>query len=143
MVIKGVKLTHKQKEFCDKLVETKNPSLAAREAYDIGSRGGSSDVTARTIASLNLDKPNIRKYLDIISGGAAERIEQLSISARNESVRLKANQDILDRAGYKAAESVDITSKGEKIDSIENKVALILTGKDESVQKREDIEVSE
>ncbi|RLD44485.1 MAG: hypothetical protein DRI86_07465 [Bacteroidetes bacterium] len=149
MIVNGIKLTSKQKEFCDRLVETKNPSLAAEEAYDIGSRGGRGNVdktvsTARTIASINLDKPNIRQYLESISGNAANRIEQLSVTAKNESVRLKANQDILDRAGYKAAESLDITSRGEKIDLIEQKVALILTGKnDEDVQEREDSESGE
>lgn len=149
MVHKGIKLTHKQKEFCDKLIETKNPTLAAKEAYDLGSRGGrgnedSNVSTARAIASLNLDKKNIRDYLDAMSGSAAQRIEEISRTARNESVRLKANQDILDRAGYKAQENLDITSKGEKIDSIENKVALILTGKNEEpIQEREDPQISE
>lgn len=146
MIVKGVKLTHKQKKFCDKLIETNNPTLAVKESYDMGSRGGTSDVSARAIASLNLDKPNIRKYLDIMSTNAAQRIEEISRTARNESVRLKANQDILDRAGYKAAENLDITSKGEKIDAIENKVALILNGKineGKLVQEREDSEASE
>jgi len=52
-----VKLTEKQKRFCDYYVETGNATEAAIKA-------GYSEKTARFIASENLTKPYIKNYID-------------------------------------------------------------------------------
>ncbi len=58
------KLTKKQKEFADKFIETGNGAEAAREAYNIGGKGGD-DVqnVSSTIASENFKKKNIIDYV--------------------------------------------------------------------------------
>lgn len=60
----------------------------------------SADVKASKV--LNSDK--VREYLESQAEGAASRVVELSIEAENENVRLNANKDILDRAGYKPVE---------------------------------------
>ena len=52
-----MKLTEKQKRFCDYYVETGNATEAAIKA-------GYSEKTARFIASENLTKPYIKNYID-------------------------------------------------------------------------------
>jgi len=52
-----VKLTEKQKRFCDYYIETGNATEAAI-------RAGYSQKTARFIGAENLTKPNIKKYID-------------------------------------------------------------------------------
>ena len=52
-----MKLTEKQKRFCDYYIETGNATEAAI-------RAGYSQKTARFIGAENLTKPNIKKYID-------------------------------------------------------------------------------
>lgn len=103
-------LTPKEQKFCDAYLETGNASEAAARSYDVNSRN-----SAGQIGNANLKKPFIRAYLESMSEGAATRIEQLSRTARNESVKLAANKDILDRAGFKPVDQTDITTNGEKL----------------------------
>ena len=88
-------LTVKQANFTREYLETGNATEAADRAYKPKKR-----ATARVIGSENLTKPNIRAYLDERAKDAASVIYRLSQSAKNESVRLNASRDILDRAGY-------------------------------------------
>lgn len=52
-----MKLTEKQKRFCDYYIETGNATEAAI-------RAGYSEKTARFIGAENLTKPNIKNYID-------------------------------------------------------------------------------
>jgi phage terminase small subunit len=54
-----VKLTEKQKAFCDYYIESLNATESYKRAY-----GCNNDATARTEGSKNLAKPNIKKYID-------------------------------------------------------------------------------
>jgi hypothetical protein len=101
------KLTPKEKGFCDDYIETGNGSEAARRNYNVANPYNS---TARVIASHVLSRPHIQNYLEGMAEGAISRIEQLSIGAKNESVKLSANKDILDRAGWGAVSRTDITT---------------------------------
>lgn len=92
-----VKLTTKEKKFADGILEGKPKYKAALDAYDIQSKHEVG--TASAIAAENLQKPRIVKYLEENGHGAATRIVKLSKSAKNETVRLNANKDILDRVG--------------------------------------------
>jgi len=58
-----VKLTERQKAFCDYYIETLNATEAAR-------RAGYSEKTAKEIGCENLTKPNIQAYIQ-------ERMEQM------------------------------------------------------------------
>jgi len=89
-------LTLKQKNFADVYLDTGNATEAADRVYKPKNR-----ATARAIGSENLTKPNIRAYLDEKAGDAAAMVYKLSQTAKNETVRLNASRDILDRAGYR------------------------------------------
>jgi phage terminase small subunit len=93
------RLTKKEKQWADTFLETDNGTQSALRAYDT-----TDPNTAAVIAHENIRKPKIREYLDQQAEGAASRIVQLSMEAENETVRLNANRDILDRAGYKPVE---------------------------------------
>jgi phage terminase small subunit len=54
-----VKLTEKQKAFCDYYIESLNATESYKRAY-----GCNNDATARTEGSKNLAKPNIKNYID-------------------------------------------------------------------------------
>lgn len=94
---KIIKLSRKEKLFADGILEGKNKGESAIDSYNIkssnkGNVGGS-------IASQNLKKLKIIKYLEENGYGAATRIVKLSKNAKNETVKLNANKDILDRIG--------------------------------------------
>jgi len=117
------RLTKKEKGFADDYLETGEQTKAILDNYDIGSKGGKTTEeakkrTASSMANENLKKLDIQKYLKEHAGGAITRIEKLSKTAKNETVKLNANKDILDRAGFKPTEKKDITSGGDKIQSI-------------------------
>lgn len=101
------RLTKKQKEFAREYIETGEKARSALKAYDTDSI-----TVAAVIASENLNKPNVRAYIDSKAEKAAEFVYQLAESAENETVRLNASKDILDRAGFKAAEPIQ-ESKGD------------------------------
>jgi len=103
-------LTPKEQGFCDDYLATGNGTRAALNNYNV-----SGPHNASVLASDTLRKPFVRQYLEQQSEGAAERVVKLSQNARNESVRLAANKDILDRAGFKPIEQTDITSQGDKL----------------------------
>jgi phage terminase small subunit len=88
-------LTKKQNQFVQEYLDTGNATEAASRAYKPQNR-----ATARAIGSENLTKPNIRAYLDEKAHNAARMLYELSQTAENESVRLSASKDILDRTGY-------------------------------------------
>lgn len=96
------KITKKQKDFADKYLETGNGTQSALKSYDI--QGKDPEKIASVIAVENLGKPSVQQYLEEHAEGAIERIVELSKTAENESVKLAANKDIADRAGYKAPE---------------------------------------
>ena len=92
-------LTKKQKGFSDDWLELGNGTKAALKNYDT-----TDENTAANIASVNLRKTKIIAYLEEAAAGATIRIKELSEKAKNEAVKLNANKDILDRAGYKPVE---------------------------------------
>ena len=111
----SVELTKKQKDFADNYIDTGNAAKSVRKAgYNI-----TSEESARSIGSQNLTKLNVREYIEENAGGAAARIVQISIKAKNEAVKLSANKDILDRGGYKPVEQTE--HKFDFTDMIRNK----------------------
>ncbi len=52
-----------------------------------------------------LDKDTVREYIALSAYPAMKRIVQMSETAKNEAVKLAANKDILDRAGFKPLEA--------------------------------------
>ncbi len=72
-----MKLTEKQKKFCDEYIKLGNAKEAAINA-------GYSKRTAKSIGAENLTKPDLKKYID-------ERMAQLA------SERIMSAQEILER----------------------------------------------
>ncbi|PPA67492.1 terminase small subunit [Lactococcus lactis] len=72
-----MKLTEKQKRFCDEYIKLGNAKEAAINA-------GYSPKTAKSMGAENLTKPDLKKYID-------ERMEQLA------SERIMSAQEILER----------------------------------------------
>lgn len=92
-------ITPKQKKFADEYLETGNGKQSALKAYNTDS-----GEIAASIASENLIKPNVLDYLKEHANNAASVIIGLSNNAENETVRLNASKDILDRSGFKPTE---------------------------------------
>ena len=65
---------------------------------------------ASTKASRMMRQKKVRRMLEDESEGAVSRIAELSKKARNEKVKLDANRDLLDRAGFKAVDKVQTQS---------------------------------
>ena len=97
------KLTKKQKGFADDYVDTGNATKSALKNYDTEDY-----FTAGNIASDNLKKPKIIEYIEANADNAMSRIVEISIKAKNETVKLNANKDIVDRAGFKPTERQEV-----------------------------------
>ena len=89
-----MKLTEKQKRFCDEYIKLGNAKEAAINA-------GYSKKTAKSMGAENLTKPDLKKYID-------ERMEQIA------SERIMSAQEILERlsliANAKIKETVVVVS---------------------------------
>lgn len=105
-------LSPKQSGFVRDYLETGNGTQAALKNYNI--RGRNKENIAAAIAKENLTKPQIKEVLEDAAQGAMARIIQLSMEAENETVRLSANKDILDRAGYKPLSRLEMKAEVKK-----------------------------
>jgi len=106
----ATRLTKKEKGFVDDWLELGNATKAALRNYDTKHYS-----VAGAIGCENLKKQKIIDYIESQSAGAALRMNELAKNAKTEQVRFAANKDLLDRAGHKPKENVDLTSGGEKI----------------------------
>lgn len=119
LVVMANKLTKKEKGFAKDYLETGNGTQSALSNYDT-----EDENTAASIASENLRKPKIIEYLESKAEKAVENIYNLANTAENEAVKLNANKDILDRAGYKAVErTVNLNVEANIIDPKARKLA--------------------
>lgn len=122
--------TKKQKVFAKAYVETGNGTRAALMSYDTKNP----DV-AKSIASENLTKPNVRALIEGFAEKAAKNVQLLADTAENEAVRLNANKDVLDRAGYKPIEKTMNVNLGVEItnplvEELAEKLNNVLKGTD-------------
>lgn len=106
-------LSRKQAGFVRDYLETGNGTQAALKNYNV--QGKNKENIAASIAKENLTKPQIKEFLDKAATGAISRIIELSMTAENETVRLAANKDILDRAGYKPINQHDIKTETKQV----------------------------
>jgi hypothetical protein len=86
-----------------------NPKMNQTEAW-IRTHGTTSRASARATASKVLARPNVKIYKDNAVKSAKTRIVQL-VKSNNESIALKASQDILDRTEGKAVQRTESTGK--------------------------------
>ena len=104
--------------FVEEYLKRKNATRAALASYNTTDYS-----TAANIGSENLKNPNIIAFLELAAEEAAGNIMKLAQTAENETVRLNANRDILDRAGYEPIKKVDLTSKGKQLPTAINIIA--------------------
>ena len=100
-------IRHKTKEMIDLMND--NPKLSATEAY-IRTHETESRVTAGTAAHKLLKKPSVIGYKDSAVKKAKRRMIEL-VDSSNESIAVKASQDIIDRNEGKAIQKTENTSK--------------------------------
>ena len=115
-------LTERQSKFCTYYVELANGKQAAIKA-------GYSERTASSIGSENLNKTKIKDAIDEyqeverkamqrrLSGAATQMFDELIkvYFAKETPPQVKANifKDILDRAGYKPVDEIDLQNKSD------------------------------
>lgn len=87
----------KAKLFASKYIETGGNATKAVQA--LGRKHKSRAVAGQTGYRM-LKNVDVQKYLAKIAGNAVQRVESLADKAKSEHVKLLANQDILDRAGF-------------------------------------------
>lgn len=97
---KQLKLTKGEKKLVDELIS--NKKLSATEAY-IRTHTTNNRAAAAVEASKALKKPNVAIYMDSAVRKAKERIVTL-VDSENESIAIKASQDIIDRTEGKATQ---------------------------------------
>ncbi len=88
-------LTPKEQIFADRILAGDTQRAAYLMANPTRRSDGVADAGARALMRRN----KVITYIQRESRAAAERVVELSKTATSESVRLDANQDILDRAG--------------------------------------------
>jgi len=84
------------KKFADFYLNHGNATEAAVKAYGIKNRSYASVKAHRLIRNAK-----IKRYMDGSAITAVDSIVDIALNAKSSTVRLRANQDILDRAGYK------------------------------------------
>lgn len=99
MVIKKKprKLTLKQQRFTEEYLKTGNKTEAASKVYKTRNR-----VVAWAIWYENLNKPQIKQEVEDRVQEAKDMIYKLSKESKKDEIRIKACQDIIDRAEWKA-----------------------------------------
>lgn len=107
VLAKTLGIKPKTKEFVDLM--NADPKLSATEAY-IRTHQTESRATARTNASQLLAKTNVAIYKSSIVKKAKVKVGLL-IDSSNESIALKAAQDVIDRTEGKAIQKNETTSK--------------------------------
>lgn len=87
------------KKFADKYLETSSLKESALATYNVLPEKAS--LKGHDI----MKKQAVRDYIESQAMGAITRIVKLSCKSKNEMVKLSANKDILDRAGFKPQEA--------------------------------------
>lgn len=87
------RLTKKEKEFADRVLETGSQRQAYLQTYDTKGHIPTVDPNASRIAS----KEHVANYLEAKLETAKSIIENLALNASNEAVRLQAAKDMADR----------------------------------------------
>lgn len=112
--------TPKQKEWLQEYIKNGEDGVeAALKVYNIDKKKKNARTSASVMSQKNLKNPivqeilteideKVNEYFKLEAQSAAKRIVMLSKGSKNDSVQLKANQDILDRAGFKPKDKVQI-----------------------------------
>jgi hypothetical protein len=124
----GNKATPKEHKFAVEVVknslelsDTDAAAVAYKEVYKPGPNITESGL--RAIGGTVLNRPAVRSLIDSLQQGvryqfilmapaAQDRLEELAKDAKSEKVKLDANVEILDRAGFKPPDKVELAVAG-------------------------------
>ena len=109
----------KKTRFANAIVQTGDPGLAYAETFpekvnklsqdDLVKRGIDYSKLPKVKAMIEEVLQGCRAQFVFLAPQAIERIQKLSENAESEKVKLEANKDILDRAGLRPPEQIQIT----------------------------------
>ena len=135
--------TDAEKEFAETIVETggDNISAAYRKAYP----NAATKYLAQEAYKL-LRKPKIQSLIEqiqqdlrakfiLLAPAALERLEDLAENSEHDKVKLEANKEILDRAGLKAPERVEMGILGVFGQMDPEKIKSMVRSKQEEAAK--------
>ncbi len=107
------KLSPRQVKFAQKYIETGNATQAVIDAgYKLKNR-----AVAKTTGSNLLANEKVWALIESSAEQAQGNMLKLANGAKNESVRLGANKDILDRAGFAPVNKTQVTTVNISIDN--------------------------
>lgn len=112
----GPSLSLKKQRWADVYLETGDAIVASKMAYNLDKKGRGEEIAAiyaNILAKRNMRDPAIEEYVLSVTSRATKTIVQLMDTSRDDRVRLGAAKDILDRLGFKAPETLEITDKRE------------------------------
>lgn len=142
----GKGLTSREKALADLVLAGKTGAQAASEVYN-----PFNTASASSIASQVLAKPDVRAYLESVSGEAAEIVMKHARGAKSEMVSLIAAKDVLDRTGFKTPEPAKDPNQGatynfifskqtqEEVGRIESIIRARLTGNTHAQEDSQDV----
>ena len=112
--IKAIPSLKKKVFVAEYLKNGQKPTQAAMKACGLTNKASASTTGGRMIRDpeikevIELVEAKVNNYLKNEAYGAAQRIVILSKNCENEATQLKANTDILDRAGFKPKDKIQI-----------------------------------
>lgn len=109
-------LTVRERDLAKGIIAGKSHEQAAIDA----GYSASTPESARSITSEVLKKPDVRAYLESVSGEAAEIVMKHAREAKSEMVSLIAAKDVLDRTGFKTPEPAKDPNQGATYNFIFN-----------------------
>lgn len=112
-VAKQLKISDKTQNFYDEVIT--NPKIKKREAYKKHISDSTSDMQASVNASRLINSDKYQIYKDSAVSKAKKRIVSL-VDSDNESIALKASQDIVDRTEGKAQQKDGDVSRTVKVE---------------------------
>lgn len=112
-IAQELRISEKTKNFYDETID--NPKVGIREAYKKHVGDSTSDLQASVNASRLINSDKYQIYKKSAVGKAKKRIVSL-VSSTNESIALKASQDIIDRTEGKAGHKDDAVSRTVRVE---------------------------
>ena len=97
-------ITKKQKDWVNEYLKSGNKTQAALKTYNTMDY-----KTASVIGSDNFEKPRVVEFMQSVAQEMADHMHHLAKKAKSENVQALATKDLLDRAGYKPTDKMQIT----------------------------------
>ena len=135
--------TENQLAFAQNVVESNfhNVTESYRQAYPNASEKWASIEAYRLMRNPKIKglieqiQQDTRSKFILLAPAALERLEELAENADSEMVKLKANQEILDRAGLRAPDKVELSLPGVFGDASPDAIKQMIRSKQEAKEK--------